>query len=134
MTSRVFGFVIRNQEEEAQLRRSPVSPSADDSAIEIGSPVGGMLQANRTIGVDNVYRSENALINKYRDCASSPFIDTACEAITSEAVVVDDISRNAVGIKFVDDTGIPDTLQEKIIDEFNYILKLFDFKLSGNDI
>jgi len=134
MSSRLFGFVINNTEVEEQIRRAPVQPSADDSSIEVGSPVGGMAQQQRIIGTDNTYRSENALINKYRDCASSPFIDNAVDAITTEAIVNDDGSKNSVEVKFTEDTALPDTLQKQIQQEFDYVLKMFDFKLSGHDI
>lgn len=127
-----FGLFIKQPEEDKKVLRSPVSPSQTDSAIELGSPMGAV--ANNTIGVDNTFKSENSLINKYRDAATNPIIDDAIEQIVSEAIVNDNLMAQPVTLTFPDKTKIPASLQRTLGEEFDIILGIMDFRKKGHDM
>ncbi len=132
MARRLFGFTIRNLEEEQQLIRSPVVKEYDDSAIEVGTPFGAMQRPE--MGDVSAYKSENTLINKYRDAASSPVIDTAIEEIISEAIVNDDLFQQPVNLKFPEKSTIPTSLQKVLGEELNMIMDMLDFRKRGHDV
>ncbi len=127
----IFGFEILRKKEETldpSVTPSVVSPQIEDGAINIsaGSHYGIYVD------IDGSYRSEVDLVTKYRTMAMQPEIEQAIEDIVNESVVHDE-EGNSVKI-MVDDLEQPQTIKDKITEEFKHVLKLLDFNNNGGDI
>lgn len=127
----IFGFeILRKKDQDLDVETTPsvVSPQIEDGAINIsaGSHYGIYVD------IDGSYRSEVDLVTKYRTMAMQPEVEQAIEDIVNESVVHDE-EGNSVKI-MVDDLEQPQTIKDKITEEFNNVLKLLDFNNNGSDI
>jgi hypothetical protein len=127
----IFGFeILRKREEtiDASVTPSVVTPQIEDGAINIsaGSHYGIYVD------IDGSYRSEVDLVTKYRTMAMQPEIEQAIEDIVNESIVHNE-EGNSVKI-MVDDLDQPQTIKDKISEEFKHVLKLLDFNNNGGDI
>jgi len=127
----IFGFeILRKKEETLDSSVTPtvVSPQIEDGAINIsaGSHYGIYVD------IDGSYRSEVDLVTKYRTMAMQPEVEQAIEDIVNESVVHDE-EGNSVKI-MVDDLEQPQSIKDKITEEFKHVMKLLDFNNNGGDI
>lgn len=128
---KIFGFEIRREEEETGA--VPVSfaePANDDGAITVGNALGGFYST--LIDMEGTAKTESELVTKYRSLAMQPEIAQAVDEIVNEAINID-IEDKIVEI-VLDDTDLPDKVKEKITEEFDEVLALFDFSNNGYDI
>jgi hypothetical protein len=129
-----FGFEIKKSKEQQQNQTdtvSIVSPDNMDGAIETvayGTP--GFFSNSLDIG--GSIRTENDLIDRYRQIAMYPEVDTAIKEIVSEAIS-HDTDDNSVSCD-IKNEKISEEIQEKIVNEFNNIVDLFDFNAQGESI
>jgi len=109
-----------------------VKPSSDDGAIDID--VGGFdhaAQILHSFDLDRIPTNEYELLSIYRNMSLHQEIDQAIQEICNDAI----ISDNGVSVEIsLYDVDLSDNIKEKIIDEFNYILKLLKFKSKGYNI
>jgi hypothetical protein len=127
---KIFGFEIKRDTDEVELSNTPsfVPPSDNDGALEITR--GGVVNVN--LDYKESYVNESELINKYRDMALHPDVDSAIDDIVNEALVYDD---HEPPVKIVvDDVEASDELKDKIIEEFDNVLKLLNFGNKGYEI
>ena len=127
----IFGFEILRKKEETldpSVTPSVVTPQIEDGAINIsaGSHYGIYVD------IDGSYRSEVDLVTKYRTMAMQPEVEQAIEDIVNESIVHDE-EGNSVKI-MVDDLDQPQSIKDKITEEFKNVLKMMDFNNNGNDI
>jgi len=127
----IFGFeILRKREETLDPSTTPsvVTPQIEDGAINIsaGSHYGIYVD------IDGSYRSEVDLVTKYRTMAMQPEVEQAIEDIVNESVVHDE-EGNSVKI-MVGDLEQPQSIKDKITEEFKNVLKLLDFNNNGGDI
>ena len=127
----IFGFEILRKREETldpSVTPSVVTPQIEDGAINIsaGSHYGIYVD------IDGSYRSEVDLVTKYRTMAMQPEVEQAIEDIVNESVVHDE-EGNSVKI-MVGDLEQPQSIKDKITEEFKNVLKLLDFNNNGGDI
>jgi len=130
MAVNLFGFKIGKDVDEKQLDNLPsfVPPAQDDGSITVAE--GGAF--GTTVDLDNTVKNEAQLITKYREMAQQPEAERAIDDIVNEAIVADD---NQAPIEIVlDDIEQPESIKNKIRDEFEYILKLMKFNYRGYDI
>lgn len=129
---KIFGFEIKREGEETD--NIPVSfaePSNDDGAITVqGGALGGFYSA--VLDMEGAAKTESELVTKYRNLAMQPEIAQAIDEVVNEAISVDS-DENVVEI-ILDDTELPDKVKDKITEEFENILTLFDFSNSAYDI
>ena len=124
--SKLFGFLINKKAD--QEGHSPVPPSSTEDMTTVA---GGYFGTYVDVEGGNV-RNEFELIKRYRAMALHPEIDSAVDEIVNEFIVTDahdspveiDLENLKVGVN----------LKNKIRDEFDYILKLFDFDLNAHNI
>lgn len=74
--------------------------------------------------------STKQLINTYRSIAEYHEVDDAIQQIVDEAIVEED--NKASVILDLEHTNFSDNIKEKIQDEFDYILKLYQFRNFGS--
>jgi hypothetical protein len=129
---KIFGFEIRREgEEDDEKVVSFAEPSNDDGAITVtGNALGGFYST--LLDMEGTAKTESELVTKYRSIAQQPEISQAIEEIVNEAINVD--SDEQVVEIVLDDTELPDKVKDKITDEFEEILSLFDFTNQAYDI
>jgi hypothetical protein len=129
---RIFGFEIKRDIGGAEEGRavSFVEPSNDEGAITIGNSLGGSYGI--AINMEGDAKTESELITKYRGMMMQPEISQAVDEVINEAINIDS-HENAVEI-VLDDTELPDKVKDRIVDEFEEILRLLDFSNYGYDI
>jgi hypothetical protein len=129
---RIFGFEIKRDvggaEEEKAV--SFVEPNNDEGAITIGNSLGGSYGI--AINMEGDAKTEGELVTKYRGMMMQPEIAQAVDEIVNEAINIDS-HENAVEI-VLDDTELPDKVKDRIVEEFEEILRLLDFSNYGYDI
>ena len=129
---RIFGFEIKRDIGGAEEDRavSFVEPNNDEGAITIGNSLGGSYGI--AINMEGDAKTESELITKYRGMMMQPEIAQAVDEVINEAINIDS-HENAVEI-VLDDTELPDKVKDRIVEEFEEILRLLDFSNYGYDI
>lgn len=129
---RIFGFEIKREigGSEEQQPVSFVEPSNDEGAITIGNSLGGSYGI--AINMEGDAKTEGELVTKYRGMMMQPEIAQAVDEIINEAINIDSHEK-AIEI-VLDDTELPDKVKDRIVEEFEEILRLLDFSNYGYDI
>ena len=129
---KIFGFEIKREGEEDDVKQ-PVSfaePINTDGAITVGNAMGGFYST--LLDMEGAAKSESELITRYRNVAAQPELAQAVDEIVNEAIAVD-TDDDVVQI-VLDDTDLPDKVKDRIIEQFEEILTLFDFSANSYDI
>lgn len=129
---KIFGFEIKRPEDE--IGQQPISfaePQNDDGAITVdGNSLGGFYST--ILDMEGSAKSESELITKYRNMAMQPEIAQAIDDVVNEAISID-LDEDVVDIS-LEATDLPDKVKEKIVEEFDNILALFDIANNGYDM
>lgn len=130
---KLFGFSIRKNKETVGKLSSFTGRDILDGSTEIYGVHGGYYgyQYNADTKIDN----ENGLITKYRELAGQALIERAVSDIVNEAFSYD---SEEMPIKIVldniDEAKLPKKIKERIIEEFEYLLELLNFRSDCYDI
>jgi hypothetical protein len=126
----LFGFTIsRDQtEQEKSVQQSFTPPNSDDGALTIQSAA----YYGTYVDLDGTAKNEVELISRYREMAMQPEIESAIDDIVNEAIVQDDDGKITEIV--LDDLKQPDKIKKAIKEEFNTILRLFNYKNMAQDI
>jgi hypothetical protein len=126
----LFGFTVsRNKsEEERTVQPSFTPPTNDDGALTISSAA----YYGTYVDLDGTAKNEVELISRYREMAMQPEIESAIDDIMNEAIVQDDDGKSIEII--LDDLQQPDKIKKAIKDEFQTVLKLYNYKNMAQDI
>ena len=124
----LFGFnITRADQEEKEDLKTFVPPQQDDGAIEIAP--GGSY--GTFVDLDGTAKSEAELVSRYREMSMQPECDSAVEDVVNESIVMDD--EDPVEI-VLDNLKQPNTIKNKIREEFEAVLEMLDFSNKGYDI
>lgn len=128
---RLFGFEIKRFEDGVENQHpSFAEPQNDDGALNLGSAVGGSY--GMLWDIEGTAKSEAELVTRYRGMMLNPEIQQAVDEIVNEAINVDSLDEV---VKIVlDDTGLPDRVKDRVIEEFDNVLGLLDFSNQAYDI
>lgn len=124
-------FRIFSPSEEKQIP-TIAAPQNDDGAIEHEVLDGSNLQnVWRSYGLtfDPAYQNLPEMIDMYREIASFHEVDSAITDICDQAIVLDD---EPVTVN-LDKTKFSPAIQKKIIEEFNSVLNLLEYRQKGYD-
>jgi len=132
----LFGFTIGRNGKEAPKPTSGaqtngasfVGPDEYDGAFTVEG--GGVF--GQYVDFTGSLKSENDLINRYRSMAIYPEVDLAIDDITTEAIVHGE-DRTIVNID-LDKVDIPQTIKNKMKEEFEGILRLLKFNHKAYEI
>ena len=139
MPFKIFGFQIgreleKKEQQDIAKRESPVSPTVDDGALEIGAS--GSFGA-AAFDLDAVAKNTIELIKTYRKISLYPEPEAAIDDIVNEAVVTTE-NEQPVSIMLddvmVDNKPLTSKIKKKIQEEFEYITSLMEFQRCGADI
>jgi hypothetical protein len=126
----LFGFTISREkdelEKESQQSFSP--PTTDDGALTITSAA----YYGTYVDLDGTAKNEVELISRYREMAMQPEIESAIDDIINEAIVQDD--DGTITNIVLDNLKQPEKIKKAIKDEFQTILRLFNYQNMAQDI
>ena len=123
--AKIFGFEIKRNVEE------PVSfapKTTDDGAVVVNE--GGVY--GTYVDLDGSIRTEAELVNKYREMAAHPEVDTAIDDIVNE-VITQEPETQLVEL-ILDEIDLTDRVKKLFINEFKDILSLLEFSSLGYEI
>jgi len=126
----LFGFTIARDKVETQdtVQQSFTPPSNDDGALTITSAA----YYGTYVDLDGTAKNDVELISRYREMAMQPEIESAIDDIVGEAICQDDDGKI---IKLVlDDLKQPERIKKAIMDEFETVSRLLNYKNMAQDI
>ena len=133
MAIKLFGYTIGK--EGVVKIQSPTEPTftlpteaLDDGAVTITSNA----HYGTYVDLEGSVRNELELITRYREMANHPELEMAIDEIVNEAISRDEFG-NILDIN-LDKLNQPENIKKKIIDEFNTIQKLLNFKSLADDL
>lgn len=129
----LFGFIIRNPEREKREKdlKTFAGPELDDGAL-ITSFGGGLYQSYIDFSSRDLAATEIGLINKYREMSINTECDRAIQSVLNEMIVMND-DGGPVDL-LLDETGLKEPIKKKILEQFEGILEMLDFKHKAYDI
>lgn len=127
--ARILGFEITRQKDEEH--KSFVLPAEDeqDGSVHID---GGFGAVGWYLDQAGTIKSDNELINKYREIAVTFEVDNAINDIINESIVTDE-NKQPVSVN-LDDLNVSDDIKKKIGEEFREVLRLLGFNSRAHDI
>ena len=141
MLEKIFGkwFLDQEQKEidhiEDNVQKQFTAPENVGGAIETEVQA-AQYHYDTYFGFQNQYLMQNykvanvaQLIDQYRTTALMPEVDNAIDEIVNQAIV---LQPNVTPVKIdLDETNFSDNIKEKIIEEFETVLDLYDFNRNG---
>ena len=129
--NRLFGWSLFSKAREDQPKLKTISAEPNDGSIVVtkngnNDVVGDAYSWSLSMELDPLIVSETSLITKYRDMSLVPEIDKAIDIIINEVVTSPTEDKDVVEIN-LDRLEYSDSVKNKIINEFNYVLRLLDF-------
>ena len=128
----IFGFSIGKKKpvepDQSRKEESFVVPDNYDGTytLETGGVFGTLVDFNGAI------KTENQLINKYRNASLFPEVDQAIEDIINESIVMND-DKKPIRLDLTN-IDLSENIKNKIYSEYDGILKLLEFHNKGYDI
>jgi polyhydroxyalkanoate synthesis regulator phasin len=122
----LFGYSLERIKKKNQP--SPIPKESDDGVVTVANA------GFNTYGIDLELNFKNIgdLINKYRQLALDPLVDTSIDDIINE-MISSDLTELPVKID-LSKIKIADNVKQKIQEEFKYICKLLDFEKKCHSI
>ena len=126
----LFGFTISREKDELEkeTQQSFSPPTTDDGALTITSAA----YYGTYVDLDGTAKNEVELISRYREMAMQPEIESAIDDIINEAIVQDD--DGTITNIVLDNLKQPEKIKKAIKDEFQTILRLFNYQNMAQDI
>jgi len=130
----LFSFLSKKQEKKKDNIEKQLLDEPSDGAIVVETEQND-IYGGRTVGSINyeqIYKTENDLIKRYRNMALQPECEDAIDEILTDAMVCDE-GEPPVKIN-LDGTSWKDGAKAKITEEFDKTLKLLEFNKNGYEI
>lgn len=135
MAKRKFlGFTIGKDEEKVPDERLQAFalPENQDGSVELQGPTVTGGAYGTYLDLEGSVKNEIELITRYREMAMNPEVELAVDDIVNESVITEQ-GKSPVAIS-LGNIDIPDTIKEKIVEEFSEILRLLAFNEYAYDI
>jgi len=126
----IFGFEIkRTKKDEPNTSFAPIIN--DDGAVNVeATATGGSY--GFYMDIEGTAKNESELIGRYRTMAMQPEIQQAVDEIVNEAISID--TTDSVVKIVLDNVELPIKVKNTIIEEFDNVLRMFDFSNQGYEI
>jgi hypothetical protein len=126
----LFGFTISREKDELEkgTQQSFSPPASDDGALTITSAA----YYGTYVDLDGTAKNEVELISRYREMAMQPEIESAIDDIINEAIVQDD--DGTITNIVLDKLKQPEKIKKAIKEEFQTVLRLFNYQNMAQDI
>jgi len=130
----LFGYKIEKKIGSSVVNKSVksfVAPDLDDGSTVVD---GGGINAF-SVNFDTAFKTQQELIDKYRQFARQPEAESAIDDIINEAIVLDPY-KDPVTILLdkLDTVDVSKKIKDTIQEEFNIISKKLEFNSSGPEI
>lgn len=131
-----LGFEIkRKQKAKEEFNQSFAPPANNDGAIEIelntnSGVVAGGIHSHLLKYTDD-FKTQADVIKRYRKMSWQPQVTEAITNICNDAIT-DGLDKASVSIR-LDQLELSDSIKDKILEEFDTILKLLKFSKDGYD-
>ncbi len=125
----LFGFSFKRKKSDIANKAVSFTSQDHDGSYEI-SPSGGYFGQYLDINGDS-FQNDKELIMKYRAISNYPEVDQAIEDIVNEAISEEDGVITKLNLDNLDQ---PDKVKKLIMEEFDKISLLLDFKHKGWDM
>lgn len=123
-----FGIHIKKSD---LARGSYVRPSIEDGNVIFSDNANNTTNySNLNFDLNLLNQQDVDLIRRYRDVSIYPTVDTAIETIVNETIVP--ITSEPLSID-LEQTNFSTDIKKKIREEFDYILKIFNYKVKAQD-
>ena len=127
----LFGLEIKRKQGKQEKALSVVPPAADDGSTVLSSVNAGAYYG-MVLDVEGIIKNENDLIRRYREISQYADCDSAIEDIVNEAIIAES-DKEPVEL-VLDDLKVSQTIKDKMLDEFDNVLRLLKFEERGHDI
>lgn len=125
----LFGFEIKKKEQSKDIG-AVVTPMSDDGSAVVSSNASGYY--GMVMDMDTIIKNENDLIRRYRETSMYADCDAAIEDIVNESIISESDDQ-AVKIN-LDKVKLSESIKKKIREEFDEILRLYNFDDRGHDL
>ena len=130
---KLFGFTLGRegvveQQKATQPAFSLPNSAMDDGAVNITSNA----HYGTYVDLEGSVRNELELITRYREMSNHPELEMAIDEIVNEAITRDEFGK-IVDIN-LDKLKQSDAIKKKIIEEFEAIQKMINFKTLADDL
>ncbi len=130
---KIFGFTLGKKDVtqvESPDEKSFALPTAalDDGAVTVTQNA----YYGTYVDLEGSVRNELELITRYREMSNHPELESAIDDIVNEAITHSG-DGSVVEIN-VDNLKQPDSIKKKIIEEYDYVLKLLNFSNLADDL
>lgn len=126
----IFGWKFKRPEQEQDIKAGYVAPQNDTAAFVVGEGYYGSYAYQ--LNFDQNITDDFALIHKYRQIALHPEADRAINEIVNEAI--DGTTDDEPATLNLDDLEQPESIKNKLHDEFKKILQLMNFDQESYEI
>jgi len=126
----LFGFRFTRNKPDPETQNDSFTAKVEDdgaSIVQAGGAYGTYLD------LDGSVKNEAELVTRYREMSLQPEIDSAIDDIINEMVVYD-ANDELVTINLDDCDFYSDKIKKRITQEFDEVLRLFDFNSAAYDI
>lgn len=138
MAIKLFGFSFGSNEDEQEDKSSlkAITREPNDGSLVVtqnheNDVIGDTWGWSVSFDADPTVLSESALITKYREMSLVPEVEKAIDIIVNEMIST---AHDTLVSLDLDKVEYSESLKKKIINEFDYILRLLDFNGSGYEI
>ena len=133
MAVKLFGFVIgkdgvTKEQPSSQPTFSLPTEALDDGAVTITSNA----HYGTYVDLEGSVRNELELITRYREMSNVGELEMAIDDIVNEAITRDEFGK-ILDIN-LDKVKTSDSIKRKIVDEFENVQRLLNFKILGDDL
>ena len=129
----LFGFEIRRAKDKKKEMLPSIVPPVDEDGAGYVTATGAHYGTYVDIEGEKKIKDEAQLIRQYRAVAHHPEVDGAIEDITGEAISSGENEKNVTLVLDKVD-GLSDSVKKQILDEFNNVYGMLNFKEMGHDM
>lgn len=125
----MFGFELKRK---TPVKQDSIVPPAsiDGSTAIVQSALSEYY--NVALDLDGTFKNESELIRRYREISLYSDCDAAIDEVCNEVIVSED-DGPPIELE-LDDVELSDSIKKKIVEEFNNVIDIIDFKSTGYDM
>ena len=128
---KLFGFEIKRSKKKEDQKLPSVVPPRDDEGGSYATASGSHYGQYLNLGDDDS-KDNYQLIMKYRGNAMHPEVDMAIEDIVNESITGSELEQTLE--LNLEEIKAPDRIKKAIVEEFDNIYAMLNFKELGHDI
>jgi hypothetical protein len=125
----LFGWEINRKKDPAKEIESFAPPMKDDGAVVVQE--GGVI--GTYLDLEGAVRTESELVTRYREMSIQPEVESAIDDIINEMIAFAE-DEDLVEINLDQLDGYSEKVKDRIRQEFEEVVRLYDFNMNGYDL